>query len=292
MYVDLVNPAAGPVQQAGADQPGSSNKGRRSRRKVYVGMDVHKAYLQIAVMSANGTIVSNERVENTLKDIENFLKTLPGRPCMVMESSSVSHNIFLHLRRAGHDITMSDPFKTKAIAYSKKKTDKVDAATLAYLLRGGLIPACHMPSDHTLEMRQLVRYRKHLTRSNIAQKRKIHSILLGGGTRIGGTPFSKAYVRELRELHNYSIDSCLEIIDAIQEKMGEADKTIRDEVENGEDSVPRLLSQYLGWGTIRRWSYRPRSGRCRGFLTPTSSARMRAWCRQYTVRGERRTWAA
>jgi len=38
-----------------------------------------------------------------------------------------------------HNVTLSNPLKTKAIAESKVKTDKVDSFTLANLLRGGYI---------------------------------------------------------------------------------------------------------------------------------------------------------
>ena len=38
-----------------------------------------------------------------------------------------------------HNVTLSNPLKTKAIAESKVKTDKVDSFMLANLLRGGYI---------------------------------------------------------------------------------------------------------------------------------------------------------
>jgi len=40
----------------------------------------------------------------------------------------------------GYDVRLSPPLKTKAIAYAKIKTDKIDAKVLADLLRAKLLP--------------------------------------------------------------------------------------------------------------------------------------------------------
>jgi transposase len=45
----------------------------------------------------------------------------------------------------------------KAIAYAKVKNDKVDARTLADLLRADMIPESYVPDEKTREVRDLVR---------------------------------------------------------------------------------------------------------------------------------------
>ena len=47
----------------------------------------------------------------------------------------------------------------KAIAHAKVKTDAVDAATVAQLLRADLIPGAHMISPELRELRDLLRAR-------------------------------------------------------------------------------------------------------------------------------------
>lgn len=44
------------------------------------------------------------------------------------------------LRTHGYEVVMAHPFRTKAIAYAKIKTDAVDAATLCQLLRADSVP--------------------------------------------------------------------------------------------------------------------------------------------------------
>ena len=46
----------------------------------------------------------------------------------------------------GPDVTLSNPYQTKTMEYSKKKTDKIDAKILADLLRGGYIAQCYTPN--------------------------------------------------------------------------------------------------------------------------------------------------
>jgi len=55
-----------------------------------------------------------------------------------------------------HNVTLSNPLKTKAIAESKVKTDKVDSLTLANLLRGGYI-AESIPPMELMQLREIAR---------------------------------------------------------------------------------------------------------------------------------------
>lgn len=64
------------------------------------------------------------------------------------------------LLRAQHiDLTLGHSTYVKAISYAKVKTDAVDAATLAQLLRSDLIPAAHRISLELREPRDLLRQR-------------------------------------------------------------------------------------------------------------------------------------
>ena len=56
-----------------------------------------------------------------------------------------------------HNVTLSNPLKTKAIAESKVKTDKVDSLTLANLLRGGYIAESYIPPMELMQLREMVR---------------------------------------------------------------------------------------------------------------------------------------
>jgi hypothetical protein len=54
------------------------------------------------------------------------------------------------------------PFKTKAIASARIKTDKIDSTILAHLLRTDLLPAAYIPPRAVRDTREVLRYRAAL----------------------------------------------------------------------------------------------------------------------------------
>ena len=82
------------------------------------------------------------------------------------------------------NVVLSNPIKTRAIASAKIKTDKLDAAKLANLLRGGYIAECYVPDRKIMDLRELVRHRAALVRMRTKLKNKIHSIVLMKGIQI------------------------------------------------------------------------------------------------------------
>ena len=59
------------------------------------------------------------------------------------DSGDIGVSDFLYVRLA--DVKLSHLLRTKAIAYAKVKTDKVDSATLVHLLRSKLLPLSYVP---------------------------------------------------------------------------------------------------------------------------------------------------
>ena len=180
---------------------------RKTKSMTYVGIDLHKEFLQVEAMGNNGNILFNEKIQNTRNDIRKAFSIIPKNSKCVMGSSSVWYGVFRFMRdELGLDVILSNPYHTKAIAASKKKTDKIDAHILADLLRGGYISSCHVPEKEIVESRQLVRYRTKIVQSRTKIKNLIHSITLQNGIRIPGTPFSGLYIHKLLQLKDYRID--------------------------------------------------------------------------------------
>ena len=67
-----------------------------SFKNMFVGMDVHKNYLHVAVLDEKGKVLNNSRVENNLIKVNEFFNSL--RPSndtkVVMESSGMWYNIY------------------------------------------------------------------------------------------------------------------------------------------------------------------------------------------------------
>jgi len=134
---------------------------------MYIGMDLHKKYLQVAVVDEKGKVMRNSKIDNDLDEIGKFFNDVNNQDAkVVMESSGVWYNIYEYLSEQKHlDVVLSNPIKTKAIATAKIKTDKLDALKLADLLRGGYIAECYIPDKKTMGLRELVRHRLALVKT-------------------------------------------------------------------------------------------------------------------------------
>ncbi|UCG57658.1 MAG: transposase [Phycisphaerales bacterium] len=71
------------------------------------------------------------------------------------------------------------PLKVRALAEAKIKADKVDATTLAHLLRCDLIPAAHVRSPQIGILTNLLRHRMSLVRLQTMTENRFHVFLDG-----------------------------------------------------------------------------------------------------------------
>jgi transposase len=209
---------------------------------MFVGLDVHKKYTEVAVVDEDGVITKQERIENEPGLIEEFSNGL-GNADMVLESSSSWYWLYEILSRK-HRVVLSNPAKTKAIASAKLKTDKVDALMLANLLRGGYIAESYVPSRRVMSLRELVRYRANLVRMRGTVKNRVHAYLLMNNIRIGGSPFTKGFLEELRKVEDARVEGYLRIIERLNLEIHEASKIICNEASNDEGA--RLLMTIPG----------------------------------------------
>jgi transposase len=202
---------------------------------MYVALDVHKAYSQIAVEDEDGVLLRDERLENDPELIEEFSDSLPSRTKMVLESSSSWYWIYSLLSKR-HNVILSNPIKTKAIASAKVKTDRIDALTLAELLRGGYIAQCYVPPKYIMELRELVRYRANLVRMRSDVKNRIHAYLLMNNVKIDAKPFTKEFVAELKEISEPRVRGYLRLICSLDEEVHEASRIITERASDDADA--------------------------------------------------------
>jgi transposase len=171
----------------------------------YVGIDVHKKMCQAAVLEEDGELLDEIRFPNDPEGIEEFagkLTTFHDDVKAVVESTgNLWIQIHDRLEEHGFEVALSNPAKTRFIAEAKIKTDKVDARTLAGLLRADMLPTCYVPGEELRSRRELLRHRLNLVKIRTEVKNRIHSLLDKHGLRMPGTtPFSKGNIAWLRGL--------------------------------------------------------------------------------------------
>ena len=227
-------------------KPRQQTKTRR-RPSTYVGIDLHKKTLQVEVQDSQGSVMHNKKIKNTVMSIRREFACIPRDARCVIESSSVWYEVFRFIRDdLGYDVILSNPAQTKAIAASKKKTDKIDAHILTDLLRGGYIAVSHVPDKEIIESRQMVRYRHDKIEQRTQCKNVIHGILLQDAITIPGTTFSNAYTRALHGINDYRIEGNLKIIDSINDVLAKTNARIHAAVNASQDA--QLLKTIPGVG--------------------------------------------
>ena len=148
----------------------------------------------------------------------------------------------------GLDVVLSDPYKTKLIAESKKKTDKVDALILADMLRGGYISECYVPEGRTADERKLVRYRRMMIKNRGREKNSIHGILLQASLDLDEAPFSSRWLAQVRKLGDYRIGGFLRSIECYNDLIRQADVRVAAMVKNSPEAM--LLKSIPGIGNF------------------------------------------
>ena len=147
---------------------------------IYVGIDVHKHKCHSALMNENGTILDEITFQNTTQGLSNLIQRIQplGEAKAVLESTG---NLWIKtyeaLEAATIQTTLSNPLKTRAIAEARIKTDKIDARTLAHLLRTNLVAASYVPNKETRAKRSLLRHRATLVKTRTEIKNRIHNLL-------------------------------------------------------------------------------------------------------------------
>lgn len=201
---------------------------------MYVGLDLHKKYSQYAVMDNDGVLLNEGRIDNDPTELEKFSDSLTNAN-VVIESSSTWYWAYRILAKR-HNVILSNPGKTKAIASAKVKTDRIDSIMLANLLRGGYIAESYIPPARIMELRELVRYRAALVRQRTQLKNRIHAYLLMNNVRIEARPFTEEFTKELVKINDYRVQGYLRIIESVNREVKDVSKLIMEKAQNNEDA--------------------------------------------------------
>jgi transposase len=125
----------------------------------YVGIDLHKKTIVICVVDKDRKVVTRQRfLCLDVKAITAWFAAL-GQFQFVVEATATYEWLVQLLEPLAVDWVLAHPGKMRVIAESTKKTDKLDAKTLAEFLALGLIPQAYRPNARQRAHRTLVRHR-------------------------------------------------------------------------------------------------------------------------------------
>jgi transposase len=211
---------------------------------------------QAAILGDDGELLDEIRFPNDADGIEEFSEKLTSFNDEVRAVVESTGNLWIQihdrLEEHGYEVALSNPAKTRLIAEAKIKTDKVDARTLAGLLRADMLPTCYVPGEELRSRRELLRHRLNLVKIRTEVKNRIHALLDKHGLRMPGTtPFSKGNVAWLRErslgfMDDAILRSDLALLETVDVQVGLIEEKIA--ALAAEDRRVRLLMTMTGVG--------------------------------------------
>jgi len=183
-------------------------------------------------MDEDGEIIKEGRFDNSKDGFDGFFSGFPVSS-VVMESTGFWWPIYELLEARGFDVVLAHPYRVKAIASAKLKTDKVDARMLAHLLRADLIPESYIPSKEMRNLRNLVRHRANLVKVRVVVKNKIKAYLLKDGVQTKGSYiFSEKGKKTILQGHLEEVKSYVPILESLDVQIKESETRIKNIARN------------------------------------------------------------
>jgi len=154
---------------------------KNNNKKNNIAVDIGKKKCVVCIMDDAGTILEETSYDNTTNDATSFAKDAIsnyGKCRAVCESTgNMWIKTYEAFEKQGITVQLANPLKTRAIAEARIKTDKVDARTLAHLLRTDLVAQCYIAPAIMRDNRQLLRHRTSLVRDRTSVINRIHNLL-------------------------------------------------------------------------------------------------------------------
>src|SRR5437667_2276580 len=122
----------------------------------YIGMDVHKETVSIAVMNSAGKVVTESIIETKAATILQFIQGLRGNLQVTFEEGTWAAWLYDLLKPHVTKIVVCDP-RRNALLKEGNKSDKVDARKLVELLRAGLLRAVYHGENGLRTLKELSR---------------------------------------------------------------------------------------------------------------------------------------
>jgi transposase len=198
---------------------------------IYVGMDVHRKRSQIAIVDDAGEERRNRNVPNDPAELVPILGGLPPGTAVAFEGAYGWGWLVELLEELELEPHLVHPSRCKAIAAARLKNDKVDARTLAQLLRADLLPEAWIAPQATRDLRALLRHRASLVHLSTSLKNRVHAVLADRGIsedRGLWTGPGRAWLAglDLPPIPRAIVDDCCGLLDALATPIARLERQI------------------------------------------------------------------
>ncbi len=122
----------------------------------YIGMDVHKEAICIAVLNSSGKLVMECTIETKASSIVDFLKSLRGSLHVTLEEGTWAAWLYDLINPQVAELVVCNP-RRNALLKEGSKSDRSDARKLAELLRASLVRSVYHGENGVRTLRELAR---------------------------------------------------------------------------------------------------------------------------------------
>jgi transposase len=262
-------------------------------RKVYVGLDYHKAFVQVCVLDPQGKVLGNRRCANDWLQIVEWVHTI-GRPDRTaIEACGGAADLAEQLvSLAGWSVDLAHPGYVARLKGSPDKSDFSDSRLLADLTRVGYLPKVWLAPEAIRELRRLVRFRQQLADERRSTKLRIRALVREHRlSEPQGKPWTKRWLAWLMECEGlgeqsrWLMDRHLASLARLQEEIGAVEQRLMM-VTKDDPMIARLMEQ-PGIGPVTAWTIRAEIGRFDRFTSGKQLARFCGLSPRNASSGER-----
>lgn len=162
----------------------------------YIGLDVHRDTISVAVLNAEGKLVMQSVVATRAAAILDFLHGLRGRLHVTLEEGTHAAWLYDLLGRRVAHVVVCNPRKN-ALLKAGSKSDASDARKLAELLRAGLLSAVYHGQRSTAAVQHLGRSYAALTEDTTRIMGRLKALYRGHAIACAGKkPYGLRYREE------------------------------------------------------------------------------------------------
>jgi transposase len=171
----------------------------------FIGLDVHKATIAVAVADETEAPTSFGTIANDPAAVRKLMTRLGGpevRLRVAYEAGPTGYALHRQLSALGIECSVVAPSLIPVRAGDKVKTDRRDALKLARLLRSGDLTPVWVPDEAHEALRNLVRSRADAKADELRAKHRLSKFLLRQGRRapVGIRNWSERHYQWLRQV--------------------------------------------------------------------------------------------